>query len=28
VTHLGDEYRRYQATVPKLMPRFTAIGKE
>jgi len=27
VTHLGDEYRRYQATVPRLMPRFTAMGK-
>jgi protein-S-isoprenylcysteine O-methyltransferase Ste14 len=28
VGHLGDAYRRYQATVPSLMPRFTTIGKE
>jgi len=28
VSHLGDDYRHYQATVPRLMPRFTAIGKE
>ena len=28
VAHLGDEYRRYQAAVPKIMPRWTAFGKE
>jgi len=28
VIHLGDDYRRYQAAVPRLLPRFTAIGRE